>query len=366
MTRRAFCRDCPAVSRNPRAILSFHFMKKTNLLTRIIIILVITLVSLYIVAGPRRNLMAKDFTFAGINNILRENIRLGLDLRGGSQLVMRVKTDEYLQRLAVNNAPAVEEAARAAGFAVKGARADSSGGNYRITLEAQDASKMNEMRDAVTNKADLREWAANVSGNAITWTLTPDAGRRLSEQAVEQSMNIIESRINTVGVAEPTLQRHGAESSHQILLQMPGIQDPERLKQLIVAQSRLDLVHVISPPSPAPAQSYATREEAVASLNSGGNLPANRRVLEYAERDEPTAAGENANNDRAEAVGGGRESAGGERRRTARRGSRDGARWGSRRLPDRVHIKAGGRAKIRTVDGRQHQSVHGRRSQRRS
>ncbi|MEJ7576230.1 MAG: protein translocase subunit SecD [Pyrinomonadaceae bacterium] len=273
-------------------------MKKTNLLTRIIIILVITLVSLYIVAGPRRNLMAKDFTFAGINNILRENIRLGLDLRGGSQLVMRVKTDEYLQRLAVNNAPAVEEAARAAGFAVKGARADSSGGNYRITLEAQDASKMNEMRDAVTNKADLREWAANVSGNAITWTLTPDAGRRLSEQAVEQSMNIIESRINTVGVAEPTLQRHGAESSHQILLQMPGIQDPERLKQLIVAQSRLDLVHVISPPSPAPAQSYATREEAVASLNSGGNLPANRRVLEYAERDEPTAAGENANNDR--------------------------------------------------------------------
>ncbi len=273
-------------------------MKKTNLLTRIIIILVITLVSLYIVAGPRRNLTAEDFTLAGINNTLRENIRLGLDLRGGSQLVMRVKTDEYLQKLANNTAPVVEEAARAAGFAVKGARADSSGGNHRIILEAQDASKMNELRDAVTNKVDLREWTANVSGNAITWTLTPDAGRRLSEQAVEQSMNIIESRINTVGVAEPTLQRHGAESSHQILLQMPGIQDPERLKQLLVVQSQLDLVHVISPPSPASAQTYATREDAVASLNSGGNLPANRRVLEYAERDEPTVAGENANNDR--------------------------------------------------------------------
>src|SRR6185369_15402120 len=83
-----------------------------------------------------------------------------------------------------------------------------------------------------------------------------------------------------------TLQYHGGQNSHQILLQMPGIQDPERVKQLLAGQSHLELGHVISPASPASAQTYASKEEAVASLNSGGNIPANRRVLQYSERTE--------------------------------------------------------------------------------
>ena len=75
----------------------------------------------------------------------------------------------------------------------------------------------------------------------------------LAEQATEQAQRIIDSRLNQFGVAEPLVQRHGAQSSHQILVQMPGIQDPERVKQLLKAESQLELVHVISPPSPSPA-----------------------------------------------------------------------------------------------------------------
>ncbi|HKP72548.1 MAG TPA: protein translocase subunit SecD, partial [Pyrinomonadaceae bacterium] len=107
--------------------------------------------------------------------------------------------------------------------------------------------------------------------------------------------NIIESRINAVGVAEPTLQRHGGQSSHQILLQMPGIQDPERVKKLLVGESRLELMKVVGPSNPSPMKVYQTKEEAVASL--GGQVPSNRRVLPYSERDEPTAAGQNATPD---------------------------------------------------------------------
>ncbi|MDQ3687350.1 MAG: hypothetical protein M3430_17390, partial [Acidobacteriota bacterium] len=72
---------------------------KKNLLQRFIIIAIVTLGSLYIVFGPRRAPKLSDFTLAGINNTLRENIRLGLDLRGGSHLVMRVKVADYLKRL---------------------------------------------------------------------------------------------------------------------------------------------------------------------------------------------------------------------------------------------------------------------------
>jgi preprotein translocase subunit SecD len=79
---------------------------------------------------------------------------------------------------------------------------------------------------------------------------------------------------------------------------MPGIQDPEHVKQLLGNPSRLELVHVISPPSPAPIQTYATEPEAIASLNSGGNIPANRRVLKYIERaDAATTPGQEPKTD---------------------------------------------------------------------
>jgi preprotein translocase subunit SecD len=111
----------------------------------------------------------------------------------------------------------------------------------------------------------------------------------LSDQAVDQAYRIIDTRINAFGVAEPVLQRHGGQGSNQILLQMPGIQDPERIKKMIVGQSSLELMKVVSPPNPAAIQTYPTEEAAKASL--GGQVPPNRRVLPYNDRNEPTAAG---------------------------------------------------------------------------
>lgn len=264
-------------------------MKKKNLLQRSIIIAVVTLIGLYMVIGPRRRPTAQDFTAAGIKRTLAENIRLGLDLKGGSHLVMRVKTEEFLKKLTEGNAVAAQDAAKDAGFDVKQARPEISGDTYRFVLEASDPSKVNDIQDAVRKKVDLTDWTASVSGGTITWSLTAAAQRALGEAATEQAKKIINSRLDAVGVAEPLVQTHGAQGSHQILVQMPGIQDPERVKALLKGESRLELVHVVSPPSPAPIQRYTTKEEALASL--GGTEPPNRRVLPYAERDEPTAAG---------------------------------------------------------------------------
>jgi preprotein translocase subunit SecD len=264
-------------------------MKKKNLLQRTIIIVLITLVGIYVVIGPRRRPTLHDFNWSGIKTTLASNIHLGLDLKGGSHLVMRVKTDEVLKTLTMANAAAIQVAAKDAGLPVKEVRPETTGGNYRITLEATDSSKLPEIEEAVKKKVDLSEWTSSISGNTILWTLPGSAQARLAEQATEQAQRIIESRLDAVGVAEPLVQRHGSQSSHQILVQMPGIHDPERVKQLLKAESKLELVHVISPPSPAPFQTYNTEEEAKASL--GGTVPTNRRILPYAERNEPTAAG---------------------------------------------------------------------------
>ncbi|HEX8069268.1 MAG TPA: protein translocase subunit SecD [Pyrinomonadaceae bacterium] len=262
---------------------------KKNLTQRVVIIAVVTVLGLYAVIGPRHRPTLRDFTPAGLKQTLAENIHLGLDLKGGSHLVMQVKTDEYLRTLTQSTAQAVHKAAQGGGYQVQEAKWDTGGGNYSFTLPLADAAKAGEVRDAVTKKVDLNDWTSSVSGNAVTWSLTSAAQRTLADQAVEQALRIIESRINAVGVAEPTLQRHGAQGAHQILLQMPGIQDPERVKQLLVAESRLDLVHVVSPASPQPVQTYTSEQEAVQSL--GGTVPANRRVVPYLERDEPTTAG---------------------------------------------------------------------------
>lgn len=269
---------------------------KKNLTQRTIVIAIVTLVGLFIIFRPRdaegnlRRPQASDFTATGIKRTLQNNIHLGLDLRGGSHLVMQVQAQDYLKRLTENVRSGVEKAAKDAGYDVKESRADVSNDNYNVLLKVGDASKTSEARDAVARKVDLRDFNPSVSGDTVTWSLTGTAQRTLGDQATKQAMTIIESRINAVGVSEPTLQEHGGQGSHQILLQMPGIQDPERIKKLIVGESRLELMKVISPSNPSPMQTYATEEEAKASL--GGQVPSNRRVLPYAERDEPTAAGD--------------------------------------------------------------------------
>jgi preprotein translocase subunit SecD len=262
-------------------------MKKKNLLTRVIIIAVVTIVGLYLVIGPRRRPHLKDFGWSGIKQTLASNIHLGLDLQGGSHLVMRVKTEEFLRRLTEENYVAAQNAAKEAGFEISGGRADTATNNYRIVLQLADPSKASEVKDAVQKKVELGDtsaWTYGASGNEVSWTMTPTAQRVLADNATTQALNIIESRINALGIAEPTLQTHGAQSSHQILLQMPGVQDPERVKEILKGESRLELVHVVGPPSPAPSATYPTEADAIASLNSAGTIPPNRKVLPYAER----------------------------------------------------------------------------------
>jgi preprotein translocase subunit SecD len=267
-------------------------MKKKNFLTRVIIIALVTITGLYLVIGPRRKPALKDFTWSGIKRTLASNIRLGLDLQGGSHLVMRVKTEEFLRRLTEEDSIAAQNAAKDAGFEIKGGRADVGGGTYRVVLEAADPSKANDIKDAVQKKVELGDtsvWTYSASGDQLSWTMTAAAQRTLADNATTQALNIIESRINALGITEPTLQTHGAQSSHQILLQMPGVQDPERVKDILKGESRLELVHVVGPPSPSPATTYPTEAEAIASLSSGGAVPPNRKVLPYTERMELSA-----------------------------------------------------------------------------
>jgi preprotein translocase subunit SecD len=269
-------------------------MKNSSLWIRTVIIIVITLIGIYLVFGPRRVPTGKDFTWTGIKQNLNDNINLGLDLKGGSHLVMRVKTDDYLKTLTENNAQAALTAAKDARDAdgnplpVTDSSVVAGNGNYAVTLNLSDPSKADTVIEEVKKKVDFGQWdPPSKSGNSIVWSLPPRTQEVMKDQAVEQALKIIESRINAFGVKEPTLQRHGSKSSGQILLQMPGVDDPERIKKLIGAESNLALMKVAG----EMFQTYNTEEEAKQSL--GGVVPPNRRIYPYVEDDRTSVTQQN-------------------------------------------------------------------------
>ena len=266
-------------------------MKNSSLLIRTVVILAVTLIGLYLVFGPRRAVNASDFTWSGIKQNLAENINLGLDLKGGSHLVMRVKTDDYLKTLTENNKEAALNAAKDAQLPVGDGSFVAENNNYQVSINVTDAARTQEVIDEVKKKVDFSGWTESVSGNTITWSLPVQVQKVLKDQAVTQAERIIESRINAFGVKEPTFARHGAADSGQLLLQMPGVDDPQRIKDLIKAESRLSLMKIVSPPNPAPAQTFPTKEAAEQSL--GGTVPPNRKILPLNERDTASNANQN-------------------------------------------------------------------------
>jgi preprotein translocase subunit SecD len=126
----------------------------------------------------------------------------------------------------------------------------------------------------------------------LTWhiILEIDSAVPDRESTVKQTAAVIERRLDSAGVYNFEVLAQGTPPNGRILVNLPEVSDRERLKKLITAGGRLELTAVISPPSPSPVQTYNTKEEAAASL--GGTVPANRRVLPYSERSEPTRASE--------------------------------------------------------------------------
>src|SRR5690606_30846187 len=151
-------------------------MKKNKTLQfRSALIVTVALIGNYMVFGPRRVPNAQDFTWNGLRANLEENVNLGLDLKGGSHLVMRVLTEDYLKTLTENNAQAALTAATDAKLPVTGTNIVAQEGNYSITLQLGDAAQGEAVAETVRQKVDLINWSEDIGDNAITWSLPSNA-----------------------------------------------------------------------------------------------------------------------------------------------------------------------------------------------
>ncbi|MEW6129125.1 MAG: protein translocase subunit SecD [Acidobacteriota bacterium] len=249
--------------------------------TRLIVIVLVTLASLYMVFLPHnRRPGVKDFTsWAQVKENLQNNIRLGLDLRGGSHLVMQVQTDDVIKGITNKNADVAKAKLTEKGWPFNSLEATAVD---TITVTVPDTAKnadiINELeQDFNNNTPEGRGWSASEKGNAIAFSLDGSVQNLERDRATELAKQIIENRVNAFGVTEPTIQRHGGEGSYQILIQMPGIDDPERVKNTLNADSNLELRLVVKG-SQIP---YPTKEAAEAAAKS-----LNGEVFQYRERNE--------------------------------------------------------------------------------
>lgn len=183
----------------------------------------------------------------------RQTINLGLDLRGGSQLLLEIDT-ATLQRAQLDNiadqmASALRNAQPAIRYTGRGAVGDAA----RIRLV--DPTQMDAARGA------LRDLARSPTGgnDTITFTENPDGLiearitpvhlRELSRQAAQQSIEVIRRRIDPTGTAEVTIVRQGDD---RVIVQAPGVTDPQQLKDRI-GQTALMTFHMVREVDPADA-----------------------------------------------------------------------------------------------------------------
>jgi preprotein translocase subunit SecD len=234
-----------------------------NLRWKVITILVVVIgffaVGVYPQLALRYNLPAPSWLKA-------KHLRLGLDLRGGVHLVMRVHTDEALKTHTLTTVEQVREALRSAGVTVASITAASP---TRFDVAGVPSERDAEFRRVLDEQANAVYARSTGAGGAYSFTMRENVEKDMREETIVQAFDTIERRVNELGVTEPTMSRYG-EGGQQILVQLPGVADVTRAKEIIRSEAQLQLKLVEAGPS-------ASKEGLLQS--HGGKIPDDMEVL---------------------------------------------------------------------------------------
>lgn len=223
---------------------------KRNLGLKLAIILVTLLVFFYGMFG-----IPKDGLMAG----MQKRINLGLDLKGGTHLILQVMVNEAVNAETERAVERLKEDFKAQNipYAEITKPADQP---ERILIKGVPSEQAGAVRQIMDSK--LGEYDLGSEGDALTATLKPGQVRDIKTKAVTQAIETIRARVDTLGVAEPVIQEHGL-GEHQILVQLPGVSDPSRVRNIIQSTAMLELKQVFGGPYP----DEATARQNITNLN---------------------------------------------------------------------------------------------------
>ena len=236
-----------------------------NLWIKALLIIVVLLAFLYGIFGVPQKLSGE-----GLKTGLLERIHLGLDLKGGTHLILQVMVNDAVNSDTDRGVERLKEDMRSRNLSYTDiTKPDPVNHPDQIMLKGVPPEATGDLRSLVQDRLpeyDLTSLAEN------NWLLTmkPSVENDLKNRAVTQAIETIRNRVDQLGVSEPTIQEHGL-GQYQILVQLPGVDDPARVKEIIQSTAMLEIRQAISGP-------YPSQQEALQS-NPGGVLPPNAVLM---------------------------------------------------------------------------------------
>src|SRR5882672_3314123 len=244
-----------------------------NLTTKTLVIVATILLCIYGIVGLPKSK-------ADLMKNLEKNVRLGLDLRGGSHLILQVKVQDAVKAEADQTIERLKEELAKANINYGGIDR-----NDPMRIEDADTIQINIKGVAAQKTSAFRSL---MSERFSTWILTPVNATdyrlnlrpsellALKRETVERSIQTISNRINNLGLTEPIVQQHGrADAEFEILVQLPGVDDPARVKEIIGTAAVLGIYEVKDGPFPG---------QDAAMAKHGGVLPLNTKLVKSAPR----------------------------------------------------------------------------------
>ncbi|HEY6490150.1 MAG: protein translocase subunit SecD, partial [Terracidiphilus sp.] len=237
---------------------------KKNLKGRIVLIIAILLVFIYGIFRIPSGLSGQALLAA-----VTKNIHLGLDLRGGAHLILQVVVSEAISAETDSAVGRIQQAFKAGNLSFSQVIKPNPAKPETILIEGTQPNQANDIRSLLDAKYSNEYDVAGGSNNSFTVTMKPLVEQALEKKTVEQAIETIRDRVDSLGVSEPVIQEYGL-GDNQILVELPGIEDLDRVKAIIQSTARLEIHPVIGGP-------YPDEQAALASV--GGSLPADQEIV---------------------------------------------------------------------------------------
>ena len=174
----------------------------------------------------------------------QRKVALGLDLQGGSHLLLQVDVKEYMKTQMTSLGDDVRSKLRSKQIVTSAQEVQDS--NLRLTFADDHTRSKGE--DALREILGADVKLTDEANSALTISYTDAALRQMKSHLLDQSMEIVNRRVNETGTKEPIIQRQGDD---RIVLQVPGLADPSRLKQLLGQTANMTFHLVNESVSPA-------------------------------------------------------------------------------------------------------------------
>ncbi|HSK11533.1 MAG TPA: protein translocase subunit SecD [Vicinamibacterales bacterium] len=195
-----------------------------------------------------------------------EKIRLGLDLKGGVHLVLQVNTEDALRLETETTAESLRAELEKAGVAGATVQASSP---TEFQVSGLQPGQDTALRQA-TNALSIGWERESGVGGTYVYRMRGNRQSQLREESVAQAEQTILRRVDDLGVAEPVVTRHGGTRGNQLLVQLPGVSEVARAKEIIRSTAMLELALV--------QQGPASTQEGLLQA-TGGQVPPNGEVL---------------------------------------------------------------------------------------